>query len=179
MLCWLSQPDAPWHHYSVLFFLKFVYFEREIEGVPLHMSRGGAERESHTGSLPSTQSLPWGLISWTAGSWPEPKSRVSLLTEPPRCSWHPYYFFPPAGEGQKGWGQRIQSRLCTDSIKPMRSWHHEIMTWAKVGYSTKPPRHSNSFVDIVCLFWESENVQAGERQRENLKKAPYSVQSLM
>ena len=66
------------------FFILFIYFETEIE------SGGGAggevrETESQAGSTLSVQSLMWGSHSWTARSWPEPKSRVGHLelTEPP------------------------------------------------------------------------------------------------
>ena len=52
-----------------LFFLNFIYFERESERVS--MIGGGAEREeteSQAGSTLSVQSLTWGSISRTMGS---------------------------------------------------------------------------------------------------------------
>ena len=52
------------------------------------MSEGEAEeereRESQAGSMPSAEP-DMGLDPMTARSWPEPKSRVRQLTEPPRC----------------------------------------------------------------------------------------------
>ena len=47
----------------------FIYLFRE------RTSRGGAERESHTDSTLSAQSLAWGSISWTT------RSRTGCLTD--------------------------------------------------------------------------------------------------
>ena len=56
-----------------------------------HASQGGAqgegEKESQTGSMFSVEPK-MGLDLTMMGSWPEPKSRVRQLTEPPKCPCH-------------------------------------------------------------------------------------------
>ena len=64
--------------YKISSFLKKIYFEREKEH---EQGRGrGGERESQAGFTLLAQSLMWGSIPWTVGSWPEPKPRVRCLT---------------------------------------------------------------------------------------------------
>ena len=62
-----------------LIFLMFIYllWERERER--------DRERESQAGSTLSAQSPTRGSNSLTSRPWPEPKSRVQHLTEPPGC----------------------------------------------------------------------------------------------
>ena len=67
------------------FFNVYLFWDRETE----HEWGRVRERETQNlkqapGSELSAQSLAWGSNSWTARSWPEPKSDAPL-TEPPRC----------------------------------------------------------------------------------------------
>ena len=49
--------------------------------------------------------------------------------------------------------------------------NHEIMTWAKVGCSTEPPRPPSKIFLMFIYFWERdrERVWAGEGQRKRGK----------
>ena len=74
-------------------FKKCSFILRESVHACTRTWRGGAERErreSQAGSVLPAQSLLQGSVSQTMRSWPELKSKVGRLTEPPRC---PSMFF--------------------------------------------------------------------------------------
>ena len=86
-----------------LFFLSlFIYFEREGGSTWGKGRKRGREREFQEGPTLSVQNPVWGSNSWTARSWPEPKSRVGCLTDwatqgPLQdiflsCSYLPYFY---------------------------------------------------------------------------------------
>ena len=70
----------------------FFFFFREGSGAE-EQRKGEGERESQTGSTPSTE-LDTGLDLTTLKSWPEPKSRVKCLTDwssQVKHFWQEYY----------------------------------------------------------------------------------------